>query len=177
MMRNILSIYLTLLSLGSFAGNDGEMKVRVNNIYPVSGELYVALYKGQSSYMNPDSAFARSINAVDADSMTVSFPGIPEGTYAIAIFQDLNGNGTFDANEFGMPTEPFGFSNDSRGFFGPPDFEKASFSFNPGQVVTVSMVNQPPEKVRPAAKEDLQKGENDKDRKCRKGKKENKPVQ
>jgi len=27
----------------------------------------------------------------------------------------------------GMPNEPYGFSNDARGSFGPPSFEDASF--------------------------------------------------
>ena len=168
---------IILMSLNSSAGVEGDMKVKIRNIYPVSGELYIALYSSQGSYMNPDSALARSIITVESDSMMVSFPGVREGTYAIAVFQDLNANGTFDANEFGIPTEPFGFSNDSKGLFGPPDFEKASFRFLPGEEVTISLVNQPPGKVRPVNENDPQKVKQDKEKKCRASKKETKPPQ
>ena len=39
---------------------------------------------------------------------------------AIRLFQDLDGDGELDKNAFGMPTEPFGFSNDPVIRFGPP---------------------------------------------------------
>ena len=59
--------------------------------------------------------------------VTVSFPDVMPGTYAIKVFHDTNGNGALDTNIVGMPKEPYGFSNDAMGTFGPPDFGQASF--------------------------------------------------
>ena len=52
--------------------------------------------------------------------------GLAPGRYAIAAFQDLNGDGRLGTNPVGVPTEPFGFSNDARVRFGPPSFEAAA---------------------------------------------------
>ena len=48
------------------------------------------------------------------------------GTYAVAVYHDLNGNGELDRTTLGPPDEPYGFSNDARGTFGPPKFDKAA---------------------------------------------------
>ena len=49
---------------------------------------------------------------------------VKPGTYAVAVFHDLNGNGRLDRNFIGLPSEPYGFSNDV-GRRGPPSFEGA----------------------------------------------------
>ncbi|MBM6593471.1 DUF2141 domain-containing protein [Microvirga pudoricolor] len=49
---------------------------------------------------------------------------VKPGTYAIAVFHDLNGNAKLDRNFIGLPNEPYGFSNDV-GRRGPPNFEGA----------------------------------------------------
>jgi uncharacterized protein (DUF2141 family) len=49
---------------------------------------------------------------------------VKPGSYSIAVFHDVNGNGKLDRNFIGLPSEPYGFSNDV-GRRGPPDFERA----------------------------------------------------
>lgn len=49
-----------------------------------------------------------------------------EGKAAIAVFQDLDGNGQLTKTALGLPAEPYGFSCDARGTFGPPSFSKAA---------------------------------------------------
>lgn len=45
------------------------------------------------------------------------------GYYAIQVYHDENGNGDLDKNAIGVPTEKYGFSNNARGLFGPPDLD------------------------------------------------------
>lgn len=54
-----------------------------------------------------------------------TFPELLPGTYAIAVFQDLNGNGRLDRTPLGLPLEPYGFSNDA-GRLRRPTFAGAS---------------------------------------------------
>lgn len=49
---------------------------------------------------------------------------VKPGAYAIAVFHDTNGNGKLDRNFIGLPSEPYGFSNDV-GRRGPPNFDAA----------------------------------------------------
>jgi len=57
---------------------------------------------------------------------------VPPGQYAVRLFHDVNGNGQFDTNPFGIPTEPFAFSNNARGRFGPATWEEAVFTVTAG---------------------------------------------
>mgnify|MGYP001156725794 FL=1 len=55
---------------------------------------------------------------------------IPFGEYAIAGFQDLDGNGVLSGNFLGIPKEPVGFSRNAKVRFGPPKWNDAVFQFN-----------------------------------------------
>mgnify|MGYP003312824800 CR=1 FL=1 len=54
---------------------------------------------------------------------------VPFGEYAIAGFQDLDGNGVLTGNFLGIPKEPVGFSGDAKIRFGPPKWNDAVFKF------------------------------------------------
>ena len=64
-------------------------------------------------------------------STTVSLGPVEPGRYSVAIFLDVDGDGEFDQNFFGIPKEPFGFSNNAMGAMGKPSFEIASFEVGP----------------------------------------------
>ena len=54
---------------------------------------------------------------------------------------DENGNGELDANFVGIPREPWAFSNNARGNFGPPTWEDTKFELN-GQATQTIELNQ-----------------------------------
>jgi uncharacterized protein (DUF2141 family) len=49
------------------------------------------------------------------------------GKYAFKYFHDENNNNKIDVNWLGIPKEGYGFSNNAKGTFGPPSFEKMIF--------------------------------------------------
>ena len=65
---------------------------------------------------------------------------VPHGTYAVRVHHDANGNGELDTNMVGVPQEAFGFSNNVRGTFGPPDFEEAAFTLaSDSRLITITV--------------------------------------
>lgn len=62
-------------------------------------------------------------------------PGITElcftverpGTYAVALYHDLDASGRLETNGLGIPVEPFGISNNPLIVLSPPDLEDAAF--------------------------------------------------
>lgn len=44
------------------------------------------------------------------------------------LYHDENGNGKLDRAVSGMPTEPYGFSNNIQGIFGAPEWEVVKFT-------------------------------------------------
>ena len=61
---------------------------------------------------------------VTGTEMTAYFENVSSGTYAVTYYHDENDNGQLDFKWYGAPDEGTGNSNDVKGIFGPPDFEK-----------------------------------------------------
>ncbi len=56
----------------------------------------------------------------------IAIKSLPAGRYAVAAFEDRNGNGKLDKSLLGIPQEPYGFSRDATGTLGPPGFDQAA---------------------------------------------------
>ena len=109
-MKTAILFYILFIIVGIQV--PGELKVVVNNIAPVEGDIYVAIYDHPEKYMSVDMAVFKQMVPIKEETETIIFSNVPEGEYAIAVFQDLNGNGELDLKSTGIPKEPFGFSND-----------------------------------------------------------------
>lgn len=116
------------------AASAGDVLVEVGNVSAATGEIRVALCP-RESFLTTDCPRTAHVPAA-AGTTRVLFHDVAPGTYAVQVFQDLNGNGTLDRNILGIPTEPIGFSNDPKLSFGPPDFDAAAVAI-PAQPVTV----------------------------------------
>ncbi len=82
---------------------------------------------GDAGFLNdPDRVAGAALRANDALKGAVVFSNLAPGRYAVITFHDENGNGKLDKNVWGVPTEPYGFSNNAQGFLGPPSFEDAA---------------------------------------------------
>lgn len=55
----------------------------------------------------------------------VSIADLPAGPYAVAAYQDVNGNQQLDRNWLGAPSEPYGFSRDARPGLAAVEFSEA----------------------------------------------------
>ena len=124
---------LTLILLPGIAANADELIVRVDNIKE-AGEIHIAIYdsaeafeadRGEKGGAAPGITQG-TIEMVEPGSVTYRYE-LPPGTYAIGIFHDANLNNRLDNYFFGVPREQYGFSNNARGFMGPPSFEDAAF--------------------------------------------------
>ena len=51
----------------------------------------------------------------------------------------FDGDGEMDANPFGMPTEPYGFSNNAVGNMGPASWDRARFTVSGATAQTISL--------------------------------------
>jgi uncharacterized protein (DUF2141 family) len=140
-MKTLILAYLLLICSLAGAQQAGELSVTITNIHPPKGELFVAIYDDPGNYMNPDAACRSAVNAVVSDTLQLTFRNMKADTYAIAVFQDLNGNGLLDTGGKGIPLEPFGFSNDARGKLGPAKYKNASFIMNEDMHIRIKLVN------------------------------------
>ena len=114
----------------------GSLTVEVHNIEK-AGEMHLAIYNDADVFENDDGEKGGAakgilqgvIEPVETGTAIYEFE-IPDGTYAIGIFVDVNYNNKMDRNFLGIPKEQYGFSNNAKGSFGPPSFEDAAFTLN-----------------------------------------------
>ena len=91
------------------------------------GAVMVALYDSEAGYAG-ERPVGRQRLDVAAGQRTAVFEGLPAGNYAAKAFHDLNGDGEMNFNPFGIPTEPYAFSNNAVGNMGPASWERARFA-------------------------------------------------
>ena len=103
------------------------VSIHVFGLKTQSSNLYVAVFDSADGFPKPEQSRTTTTIPVDAESVKFSLPLPNSSPTGIAIFQDLNGDGKLTKNGFGLPIEPYGFSNNARSTFGPPSFSQAAF--------------------------------------------------
>ncbi|PIW69408.1 MAG: hypothetical protein COW08_07295 [Ignavibacteriales bacterium CG12_big_fil_rev_8_21_14_0_65_30_8] len=107
----------------------GNLIVRINKFESDEGEAKIALNNSEENYRKGKPFKAIAAKIVDG-KLEFVFENIPFGEYAVKCYHDENSNGKMDSNFLGIPSEAYGFSNNARGSFGPPDYEDAKFLFS-----------------------------------------------
>jgi uncharacterized protein (DUF2141 family) len=105
-----------------------DLTVEIKGLNSANGKVLIALYDKADGWMKRGLKTAGV--PAQKDGVTYEFKDLPAGDYAISIHHDENGNDKFDTNLVGMPIEPYGFSNNAMGNFGPPTFEQAKFKLD-----------------------------------------------
>jgi uncharacterized protein (DUF2141 family) len=118
-----------LILAGVPSASDGAtLVVQVRGAKSDRGSVHCFVYRGRDGFPSrPDRAVAKAQSAVRQRRAECRFD-VPAGPAAVAVYQDLNGNGKMDANALGIPKEPTAVSNDARGKFGPPKYDAARFT-------------------------------------------------
>ncbi len=118
---SVLTITAAFIALPTFAH---ELTLSVNNIKSIKGDVLVTVYDKEEHYNSNSNWVSVEKVKVTATTMSLDFADLPAGNYAVKLFQDENGNGQIDTGANGIPTEPYGFSNNG-GSYGPPSFNEA----------------------------------------------------
>jgi uncharacterized protein (DUF2141 family) len=119
MFRLATGIFMLLAATGT--GKAAQLTVQVEGASPGQGAVLVGVCSGSLDIAA--CGFNRSVQP-PAGEFQIVFPDLPEGSYAVAAFQDTNGNNTLDRDPNGLPREPYAFSNGT-GRTAPPSFEAA----------------------------------------------------
>lgn len=130
------STFRTLALAAAFcaagSASAASIEVRVQGV-TAKGKVLVAVCD-KTTFLQ-DCAYSGSAPA-KAGETVVTVDGVPAGSWAVLSYQDENDNGKLDRNVLGIPKEPYAFSRDARGRFGPPSFEDAAFELRDEKAVT-----------------------------------------
>lgn len=105
------------------AGGAGAVQVDLQTAQ-TGGQLVLALFANEDDWKKNRNA-VRTLKI--QPGQTARFEGLAPGRYGIMAFHDKNSDNQLNTLPIGLPTEPYGFSNNARGRFGPPRWNAASF--------------------------------------------------
>lgn len=114
-----------------------DLTIEIVGIRKDTGKVFLALYDKKETFLKSNSKGTKAV--VENKKAIAQFKGLKKGEYAISIFHDENDNNTMDTKIFGIPKEPYGFSNDATGFIGPPKFEDAKFLMDSNKTIQIKV--------------------------------------
>jgi len=109
----------------------GDLTLSFPGLATKSGKVMIAVYDSAQGWAAGKAVRIAVASASDPEP-AAKIEALPTGTYAVRVFQDIDGDGKMSKNPFGLPTEPYGFSRDAMGQMGPPTFDDAAFEVKAG---------------------------------------------
>ncbi len=125
---------LAVLAPVAKAADTASLTVTFKGLTARQGAVMFVVVNSAEAYADKAKPVAQGMLPVGGEATEVSqtFSGLAPGRYAIKAFHDVNGDGKMGANPFGIPNEPYAFSNNAVGAMAPPKWEAAGFDVKAG---------------------------------------------
>lgn len=111
------------------ATNMARLTINFTDIEEPQGKIMLAIFASEESY-NGGKPVRGVMVEVNGNTASTVVEGLSAGRYAFKIMHDIDGDGKMGTNPFGIPTEPFAFSNNAKGSMGPAKWADAAFDLN-----------------------------------------------
>jgi len=131
---------VVLFISGSSQMRNAQLTVRIVGIEELKGNIMLVICDQKDHFLSDEFYKSEIIPVRDNNYVTATWD-IPPGEYAISVYHDINSDEELNANFIGIPREPYGFSNNAKGTFGPPDYEEAKFMLTASGLVKEIKLN------------------------------------
>ena len=74
--------------------------------------------------------YGEVISKPSPGALEIKLPDLSYGTYAVAVYHDINDNRKLDRTRLGIPKEPYAFSNNPKAKWSPATFEDSKVKLN-----------------------------------------------
>ena len=121
--------------LSAYMEGAGLIIVHLKTLEEPRGDVHIAVFDSEAHFMQAEKRIAGIVVPIkSAETAEIQVGRLPYGSYAIAVFQDLNNNGKLDKNTLGIPTEPYAFSNNPKAKWRPATFRETRFELRGPQL-------------------------------------------
>lgn len=132
----ILSCFTTLKAQNE---KTFDLTIEISGMETDKGKVFIALFSSKETFLKSGKATKGTNASVKNKKATAYFKGLKKGEYAVSLFHDENDNNKMDTRIFGIPKEPYGFSNNAKGFMGPPKFKDVKFNLDANKTVIIKV--------------------------------------
>lgn len=131
---------IVLVTVNSVLFAQHNFSVEVTGVEPGKGSVSFGLYNKEKDFLDNESQIATAKVKATENKVVYTFKNLPDGDYAIAVYQDLNNNGKCDRNMIGYPTEGFGFSKNYKPKLSAPNFDEVKIAINQYAKTTILLI-------------------------------------
>ena len=137
-LLSLLSLFLSPSNRPVSAGKI-NLRVDIQNVRLVQGTVYIALFSPGKDFPEGKPVEQKKLY-VGSKILHTTF-SVEPGNYAIALYHDENDNGKMDTRMFGIPKEPYGFSNNFKPVMSAPKFSDCQFSVGDGgKAISIKLI-------------------------------------
>ena len=110
----------------------------ITNVEHGEGYIDLKIYENQETFLKEDLALEIARKKATKGETVIPISKIHQGTIAIVVYHDEDGNGELKTGLFWRPKEGFAFSNNYT-TKGPPKFKKAAIELVHGEPVVIEL--------------------------------------
>lgn len=134
-ISNILTIstIFAISSLDAVVAGTGSLTIEMLDLQSSEGQAVFVVMDSETSHHGKTPVYIKSAVSIEQGEAHIVLNDMPAGHYSAVIYHDINSNGELDNYFFGMPREPYGFSNNARNKMGIPTFSESRFEISSNQ--------------------------------------------
>ena len=134
-VRSLIVFSIVCFTGPSFAD---ELRITLVGVPKSEGTIHIGVLGSEAAYKEDEAPITTIAEKAQAGAMSFVV-SLPSGTYGVQAMHDLNDNGELDTGFMGMPKEPWGFSNNAKGRFGPPKWKDLVFTLDGDHALTIDL--------------------------------------
>ncbi|TDO99542.1 DUF2141 domain-containing protein [Marinomonas balearica] len=128
LLKLIFSLIVLYCTSSLASEKSAGLQLTFTGLVPNSGYIMGSFYHLEEDFKTGKNGFSQIREPVLSDTLAITVSDLPDAPIIFVSYQDLNDNQALDTNLFGVPTEPYAFSNNAKGRFGPPKFSDMLFT-------------------------------------------------
>ncbi|MCU0362360.1 MAG: DUF2141 domain-containing protein [Bacteroidales bacterium] len=127
-MKITLALFLLIIS-AAVCNAQLSLDVRISGIRNQTGKIMYQLFDENEKVVD------QQIGEIKGDSCLFTSVNLKPGKYGLRYYHDENENMVMETGFRGIPKEGYGFSNNAKGSFGPPSFDKWLFELGKSTIL------------------------------------------
>ena len=142
-MRKLKLLFFVLIMLTLYDGYSQSKKtsltltIEVASFENTKGVLRVCITDKKDDFLK-SCTFSKTVVVKD-EVVSLKIENMEKGNYAVSVYHDENNNDILETTGlFGVPIEPFGFSNNPSMIFGP-SFKKSVFRMTSDKNISIKL--------------------------------------
>ena len=142
-MKKLKLLFFILIMLTLYDGYSQSKKtsltltIEAASFENTKGVLRVCVIDQKDDFLK-SCAFSKIV-AVEDDTVSLKIENIEKGNYAVSVYHDENNSGILETGGvFGIPLEPYGFSNNPNMTFGP-SYKKSVFKMASDKNISIKL--------------------------------------